>query len=201
MRLENKKKPSPSYGAGNNGASRRRILILDDNETTCKHLQQLLQTDPELSIEYLTNAKQAFEWLSNKSFSILLTDLRMPGLDGMDLIKTIQEIRLPVTVIVTTGHGSIDQAVQPIRMGACDFLTKPVDIEQLRLVICRALRERELQDEVALLRAQLHKNFSFQNILSKNERMHAIFELINNVAHTDSTVLIEGETGTGKEQV
>jgi DNA-binding NtrC family response regulator len=125
----------------------------------------------------------------------------MPGLDGMDLIKEIQKRRLPVTVIVTTGHGSIDEAVQAIRMGAYDFLTKPIDPDNLRLVVQRALRERALQDEVAHLRAQLKSRYAFHNILSKNPHMHAVFELISNVAQSNATVLIEGETGTGKEQV
>jgi DNA-binding NtrC family response regulator len=131
----------------------------------------------------------------------VITDLRMPHLDGMELIKEIQQRGLPVTIIVTTGHGSIDEAVQAIRLGAYDFLTKPIDMDNLFLVIQRALRERALQDEVAFLRQELKNRYAFQNILSKNPRMHAIFELINNVAHSTSTVLIEGETGTGKEQV
>jgi DNA-binding NtrC family response regulator len=113
----------------------------------------------------------------------------------------VQSRRLPVTIIVTTGHGSIDEAVQAIRLGAYDFLTKPIDVENLRLVIQRALRERALQDEVALLRNQLQSRYSFHNIISKNPHMHQVFELISNVAPTMSTVLIEGETGTGKEQV
>src|SRR5207237_4006823 len=85
--------------------------------------------------------------------------------------------------------------------GATDFLTKPIDVEHLRRVIERALRERALLDEVAHLRLQLETTYTFQNILSKNPRMHAVFELINHVGNTNSTVLIEGETGTGKEQV
>ena len=79
----------------------------------------------------------------------------MPGMDGMELIEEVQKRRLPVTVIVTTGHGSIDEAVQAMRMGAYDFLTKPIDLDHLRLVVERALRERQLQDEVAILRQQL----------------------------------------------
>src|SRR5438552_1147455 len=102
--------------------------------------------------------------------------------------------RLPV-------RRSIDEAVQAIRLGAYDFLTKPIDVDNLRLVVQRALRERTLQDEVAYLREQLKSRFSFHNILSKNPHMHAVFELISNVAHSTSTVLVEGETGTGKEQV
>ena len=179
----------------------RRVLIVDDNETTCKQLQTLLHANPALQVTFQTNGQKALEELARDHHSILITDLRMPGLDGMELIREIQERRLPVTVIVTTGHGSIDEAVQAIRLGAYDFLTKPVDVEYLRLVIDRALRERALQDEVTQLRSQLQTRYSFHNILSKNPRMHGIFEMINNVADTNTTILIEGETGTGKEQV
>jgi DNA-binding NtrC family response regulator len=179
----------------------RRILVVDDNELTCKQLQGLLQTDASLQVDFLTGANKALEALEQANYSILLTDLCMPKLSGMELIRQIQERRLPVTVIVTTGHGSITEAVEAIRLGAHDFLTKPIDVDHLRLVIDRALRERGLQDELAALRLELQSKYAFQNILSKNPKMHALFELINNVAHTNTTVLIEGETGTGKEQV
>jgi DNA-binding NtrC family response regulator len=125
----------------------------------------------------------------------------MPRIDGMQLIEEVQRRRLPVTVIVTTGFGDVDKAVQAMRLGAYHFLTKPIDFQHLGLVVERALRERTLQDEVAFLREELQDRYSFHNILSKNPRMHAVFELINNVAQTTATVLIEGETGTGKEQV
>jgi DNA-binding NtrC family response regulator len=179
----------------------RRILIVEDNDQARQKLQQLLTADPKLIVDAVSNGRQALHNLSEQNYSIVLTDLRMPGLDGLEFMKEVQERRLPVTVIVTTGHGSIDEAVQALRMGAYDFLTKPIDVDHLLEVIKRALRERTLQDEVALLRAQMQTHYSFFNILSKNPRMHAVFELISNVAHTSTTVLIEGETGTGKEQV
>jgi len=179
----------------------RNILIVEDDEVTRRQLQQLLQADANLSVEVIGDGKQALQRLTENTYSIVVTDLRMPRCDGMDLIREIQQRRLPVTVIVTTGHGSIHDAVAAIRLGAYDFLTKPIDIDNLRLVIQRALRDRALQDEVVQLRAQLKSRYSFFNILSKNPRMHAVFELIGNVAHTNSTVLIEGETGTGKELV
>ena len=179
----------------------RRLLVVDDNELTCRQLQKLLQTDPTLQVDIFVDAIKALKALEQTNYSILLTDLRMPKLNGMDLIRQIQERRLPVTVIVTTGHGSILEAVEAIRLGAYDFLTKPVDVDRLRLVIDRALRERSLQDELATLRTELQSKYAFQNIVSKSPRMHAVFELISNVAHTNTTVLIEGETGTGKEQV
>ena len=179
----------------------RRLLIVDDNELTCKQLKGILQNDSSLQVDTLTDATKALQELTEVNHSIVITDLRMPRLDGMQFIREIGQKRLPVTVIVTTGHGSIDEAVEAIRLGAYDFLTKPVDIDHLRLVIDRALRERALQDEVGFLREQLQTKYSFQNIISKNPHMHAAFELINNVAHTNTTVLIEGETGTGKEQI
>src|SRR5438552_9252302 len=154
-----------------------------------------------MQVDVCGDVDHALKLLTENSYSLLITDLRMPKLDGMQLIEEIQRRRLPVTVIVTTGEGSIEEAVQAIRHGAYDFLTKPVDVDNLRLVLHRALRERALQDEVARLRDQLQTRYAFHNILSKNPRMHAVFELISNIAHTNTTVLVEGETGTGKEVV
>jgi DNA-binding NtrC family response regulator len=179
----------------------RRILIVEDHELSRRQLQEVLQGDLQLEVEATADGAEALKLLSEKSYSIVITDLRMPRLDGMELIKEVQKQRLPVTFVVTTGHASIDEAVQAIRLGAYDFLTKPIDVENLRLVVHRALRERTLQDEVVYLRAQLKSRYAFHNILSKNPHMHAVFELISNVAHTNTTVLIEGETGTGKEVV
>src|SRR5437763_6519983 len=179
----------------------RRVLIAEDNEVNRQQLKQILETDQKVKVDTTSDGMEALEALVNNNYSILLTDLKMPHLNGMQLIEEVQKRRLPVTVIVMTGYGSIDEAVHAMRLGAYDFLTKPVDPKQLSLVVQRALRERQLQDEVMHLREQLQSRYSFHNILSKNPRMHAVFELISNVAHTTSTVLIEGETGTGKEQV
>jgi DNA-binding NtrC family response regulator len=179
----------------------RRILIVEDNDHARRQLHHLLQQDSQLAVDAVSDGHKALQHLIEHSYSIVITDLRLPGLDGMDLIKEIHQRNLPVTAIVTTGHGSIDEAVQAIRLGAYDFLTKPIDVDNLRLVVERALRDRCLQDEVAYLRARLQSTYSFHNILSKNPHMHAVFELINNVAHSTTTVLVEGETGTGKEQV
>ncbi len=190
--------PSPSVEAGL--MQPRRVLIADDNEANRNQLKHLLEGD-QLKVDTVADGMQALEALSNSNYSVVLTDLRMPRLSGMQLIEEVQKRRLPVTVIVTTGYGSIDEAVHAMRLGAYSFLTKPIDIEHLRVVVQQALRERALQDEVFNLREQLQKRFSFHNILSKSPRMHAVFELISNLSHTTATVLIEGETGTGKEQV
>jgi DNA-binding NtrC family response regulator len=193
-------------GSGNNRPAfepqslQRRILIADDNELTRQQLQKLLE-DTNIKVDAVSDGAQALKALAAHNYSILITDLRMPNTDGIQLMEEIQKRGLPVTIIITTGHGSIDEAVHAMRQGVYDFITKPVDIQHLLLVVKRALRERVLQDEVTYLREQLQNRYSFQNILSKNPAMHAIFELVNNLAYTMSTVLIEGETGTGKELV
>lgn len=195
------KQVTPSSLAENICPGPRRILIVEDNELAREQLAKLLQADPQYEVEATGDPQRALEDLVEKTYSVVITDLRMPGFDGMDLIRAIQERRLPVTVIVTTGHGSIEEAVQAIRLGAYDFLTKPIDIRALRLILQRALRERSLQDEIGQLRAQLRDHSTYFNILSKNQRMHVIFELIKNIAASNTTVLIEGETGTGKEVI
>ncbi|MHB1426547.1 MAG: sigma-54-dependent transcriptional regulator [Gemmataceae bacterium] len=180
----------------------RKILVAEDSKATSEPLKTLLESGGQFKVDTVADGEAAFTALSEHPYSVLLTDLQMPRLDGMKLIERIQEQKLPVTVIVMTGHGpSIDQAVQAMRMGAYDYLPKPVDHEHLRLVIERILRERTLQDEVLQLRERLQNQYAFRGVLSVNPRMHAVFELIRSVAQMTTTVLIEGETGTGKEQV
>jgi two-component system response regulator AtoC len=180
----------------------RRILLADDSKATSEPLKTLLESGGQFKVDIVADGEAALKALTEHPYSILLTDLQMPRLDGMKLIERIQERKLPVTVIVMTGHGpSIDQAVQAMRMGAYDYLPKPVDHEHLHLVIERIMRERTLQDELLQLREQLQERYAFRGVLSVNPKMHAVFELIRSVSQTTTTVLIEGETGTGKEQV
>ena len=184
--------PSPTH---------QRILVVEDNEDAGESLRRMLQVSLGLSIDLATDGAEALEMLRAQPYSVVITDLRMPRLDGMDLLRAIQSERISATVIVTTGHGSIREAVEAMRFGAYDFLTKPPDPDHLCLLIQRALRERALQDELAALRAQLRDRPAFQGVLSKNPRMLDLFDLIGNLAESTTTVLIEGETGTGKEQI
>jgi two-component system response regulator AtoC len=181
--------------------SRRRILIVEDSETARKQIQVFLETDPDLAVDTAANGSDALKALAERPYSVIVTDLKMPRVDGLQLLEEVQKRRPPADVIITTGFGTIEQTVQAMRMGAVDFLTKPINLEHLRLVIQRALRERALQDEVTALREKLYERFAFHSILSKSPRMHDVFELISHVAQTISTVLIFGETGTGKELV
>ena len=179
----------------------QRILVVEDLEDTRLTLCELLEVALGLKVDGAKDGVIGMEMLLANSYSLVITDLKMPRMGGMKMIEQIQAKNLPVTIIVTTGHGSIKDAVEAMRHGAYDFLTKPADPEQLCLLVQRALNERALRDEVIALRSQLEKVHSFQNVLSKNPKMIDVFQLINNVAETTSTVLILGETGTGKEQI
>ena len=118
----------------------RRILVVEDNEDTRQSFQQLLEIALGVEVDLARDGNQALAILLERPYSIMITDLRMPKLDGMKLLEEIQTRRLPVTVIVTTGHGSIDEAVQAMRMGAYDFLTKPPDPQHLCLLVERLAR-------------------------------------------------------------
>jgi DNA-binding NtrC family response regulator len=179
----------------------QRILIVEDLEDTRTSLQTLLQLQTKLEVDTAEDGAKALAMLDARPYSLVITDLRMPKVDGMKMIHEIQARKLPCTVIVTTGHGSIKDAVEAMRMGAYDFLSKPPDPQHLILLVKRALRERALQDEVIALREQVHGRHTFLNVLSKSPKMHDVFELIDHIADSQSTVLIIGETGTGKEQV
>ena len=181
--------------------STQRILIAEDMEDARVSLQQVLQLSLQLDVDVAVDGQQALAMLEERPYSILVTDLRMPKMNGMKLMEEISARRLPVTVIVTTGDGGVPDAVRAMQLGAYDFLTKPVDPQRLSLMVQRALRERSLQDEVIALRGQLQGRHSFQNVLSKSPRMLEVFDLIGQISDTSSTILIIGETGTGKEQV
>jgi DNA-binding NtrC family response regulator len=152
-------------------------------------------------VDTTSDGRQALSALKEEYYSIFLTDLKMPFLDGMHLIHEINKQRIPVTVVVMTGHGSIDGAVEAMQAGAYDFFTKPLNLDRLKLVLKRILEERALRDEVVYLREQLHQRDAFREIVTKSPRMLSILELVNHIAQTTTTVLIEGETGTGKEMI
>jgi DNA-binding NtrC family response regulator len=179
----------------------QRVLVVEDLPDTRESLQTLLKLSLKLEVDIAEDGARGLAMVLERPYSLVITDLRMPKLDGMKLIREIQDRRLPCTVIVTTGNGTIPDAVEAMRMGAYDFLLKPPDPQRLVLLVQRALKARRLEDEVAALREQLHGRHSFLNVLSKSPKMHDVFELITQIADTTATVLVMGETGTGKEQV
>src|SRR5438270_4690192 len=150
---------------------RRKLLVVDDDPYLTTQLRKLLESD-DLSVDTVSSAQEALALLGAGDYSLMITDLRMPGMGGMDLIREVAQRRLLVTTIVTTAFGSIDRVVEAMRLGAYDFLTKPIDPTNLKLVMDRALKQRALQDEVLRLRQQLKESSSFNNIISRTPRIH-----------------------------
>ena len=146
-------------------------------------------------------AKQALERLAEFAFDILITDLRLPGIDGRQVIDAALERYPDIIAIVITGYGTVKDAVDAIKQGAADFITKPFQFDALLHVLGSALEQRRLRAENAYLRSQLQERYRIDGIVGRSRVMRDLFQLLETVAPTSSTVLITGETGTGKELV
>jgi two-component system NtrC family response regulator len=182
------------------GAMDRRILVVDDSQLVCQQLSQLLAA-PDREIMVAPDGTAALEWLMENRCSLVLTDLRLPGISGLDLIKEIRQREMPVTVIVMTGYATVEAAVEAIKLGAYDLITKPIDTIRLEVLVYQALEDRRLIDEVADLRSGLRKRYAYHNLVGGSPRMVEVFDRVARVASSPCNVLVTGETGTGKELV
>jgi DNA-binding NtrC family response regulator len=147
------------------------------------------------------NGERATELLQEFAFDIVITDLRMPGMDGTQVIEAARERYPGIIAIVITGYGTVKDAVDAIKMGASDFITKPFQFDELLHVLRKALEQRRLASENAYLRSQLEERYQFGGILGRSRPMQALFQLLESVAGSNATILVTGETGTGKEVV
>jgi two-component system, NtrC family, response regulator AtoC len=147
------------------------------------------------------SGEQALELLDQTAFDIVVTDLRMPGIDGTRVIETALSRYPGIIGIVITGYGTMKDAVETMKRGASDFITKPFQFDELMHVLQKALEQRRLKSENAYLRSQLEERYQFGGILGRSRPMQALFHLLDTVARSNSTILITGETGTGKEVV
>jgi two-component system response regulator AtoC len=177
-----------------------RILIVDDDPLICRQLEDLY-TSQQYLVSSAGNASEALRLLGEHDFSLAVVDLRIPGTDGIGLTREIREHWPDLDVIMITGYASIKGAVEAIKQGASDYITKPFQKEEILLATEKVLEKRRLLDEINYLRNQLSNRYSFANIVSRNRVMHEIFETIEVLAQNDATVLITGESGTGKELV
>ncbi len=178
----------------------RRILVVDDTPLIREHLRVLLAKDGH-EVETAADGHSALQALHDRTFHLLITDLRMPETDGLELLATIRTEKLPMGVIVLTGYGDTHVALDAMKSGADDFVTKPYEPDHFRFLVRRILERRQLHDELQQLRRQLREDYSFQNMVAKSPKMNRVFDLIGQVGPHPSTVLIHGETGTGKELV
>jgi DNA-binding NtrC family response regulator len=147
------------------------------------------------------SGEQALELLQQFAFDILVTDLRLPGIDGTAVVEAARDLYPGIVAIVITGHGTVRDAVAAIKQGASDFITKPFQFDELVHVLEKALEQRRLASENAYLRSQLEERYRFGDILGRSRPMQQLFQLLETVAPANSTILITGETGTGKEVV
>ncbi|HTJ30924.1 MAG TPA: sigma-54 dependent transcriptional regulator [Acidobacteriaceae bacterium] len=174
------------------------ILIVDDDSSVRRVLQMQL-TEAGYKVQLAATGAEAHKALLEHKPKLLITDLRMPDLDGIELLRLIAQEEIHTTVIMITAFGSIETAVQAMRLGAYDYITKPIDYEALQLAVHRATERQSLIDEVRNLRSALDLRYGFENIIGRSKSLLRVLDMASRVAQHDTTILIHGETGTGKE--
>src|SRR5256885_3782281 len=173
------------------------ILIVDDEKHTRDGLRRLLENDYDVYVA--GDIASAMNVIEREHVDLLLTALRLGGEDGMQLIERALKLPQPPIRIMTTAYGSVDTAVEAMKRGAYDFVTKPLNLDKVEMLISRALRDRKLVDENRSLRQQVDERYGLENIIGESPALHEVLDTIRQVAPSSATVLIEGESGTGKE--
>ena len=177
------------------------ILIVDDEIRLCEVLQLALE-QKGYEVKLANNGEQALSLLKNTTIDLVLSDIRMPGMNGLDLLKTVKETDVTIPVILMTAFATVESAITALREGAYDYLLKPFDkLDTLELTVAQALQWRRLLNENEYLRQEVDRQYPFKQIIGTSPAIQQVFELIRRVAPTTSTVLITGESGTGKELV
>jgi DNA-binding NtrC family response regulator len=174
------------------------ILVVDDKDSMRNMLTETL-VEEGYRVDCAPDGRRALELVHNKSYDLVLTDLKMPDVDGLEVLSGVKESDDDTSVIVMTAYGTIEDAVAAMKKGAYDFITKPFDTDHLCVLISRALENRRLVAENTLLRQELLAGHGLSDIIGQNNKMVEISNLIQKVAKSDATVLLQGESGTGKE--
>src|SRR3954469_7771804 len=175
------------------------VLIVDDEKHTREGLQQALNENYDVTVA--ANADEAFNLMDAQPFDVILTDLRMPGKSGLKVIDKALALPNRPAVLMMTAYGNIETAVEAMKRGAVDFLTKPVNIEQLEVLIQRALKTKTLEVEVKQLHERLDEKFNLDGIVGTSQKLKDVIDKMKLVAPSRATILIEGESGTGKELI
>ncbi len=174
------------------------ILIVDDEKSILDLLGVVFKKEG-YQVETCPGTPKAVELVDQGDFDVLICDIKMPQVDGMDLLKRAKEKHPLIPVIMITAYGSVKQAIEALKIGAADYVMKPFDVEELKILVAHALEERRIREENILLKKSFRDAASFENMLGKSKAMQEVFSLIEKVASTDATVLVTGESGTGKE--
>ena len=177
-----------------------RILIIDDDESVRDALEAFLKTKG-FNVTLTSNGQEGLELLKEERFALFLVDLIMPGMGGLEVLKEVSALHITTPAIVITAYGTIQTAVEAMKVGAFDYISKPFVLDELMIVMDRAIRVSKLQEENLFLKRQIKRKYRFEGIISDSLPMQKVYELIEKIADTDSTVMITGESGTGKELV
>ncbi len=177
-----------------------RVLIVDD-EANMLHMLKTILSKEGYEIDTATNGKEGIEKIEGNAFDTILCDLRMPDLDGLSLLKVLKEKQISSTIIMMSAYGTVDLALEAMKCGAYDYISKPFKPDEIILTLKKAEERERLRRENLLLKQEIKKEFGFENIVTKNEKMLQVFETIRKISDYDTSVLITGESGTGKELI
>ncbi len=177
-----------------------KILIVDDEQSMRDFLSIMLKKEG-YEVAAAETAFAAAKAVQGEIFDLVISDVRMPGMDGIALLRTVKEVSPETVVIMITAHATAESAVEAMKLGAYDYIMKPFKVDEIKLVIQKALEKRSLRNENILLKREMESRLGFDNFIGACEPMQKVFTLIRQVADTSSTILISGESGTGKELV
>lgn len=177
-----------------------KILVVDDDAGSRGVISSFLEL-ANYEVSEARDGKAALQMLESSPFDMIMTDLKMPGMDGVSLLKAIREMQSDMVGIVVTGFASVETAVMAMKAGAFDYITKPINRDELLIIVKKGLEFKRLRKENLSLRKELKKKYSFEGIVGDSDAMQKVYSLIEKVADSDSTVLVLGESGTGKELV
>ncbi len=176
------------------------ILVVDDEKIIRESLSYVLNEEG-YNVKEAENGNDAYDQLLKESFDLVITDLEMPGMKGIELLEKISDLNVQTSVIIITAYGSLTTAITALRKGASDYILKPIEFDEIIIKIKRLFEIKDIMLENKVLRNEINRQYDFENFVGKSTSMKKVFEVIKTVADTDSTVLITGSSGTGKELV
>jgi DNA-binding NtrC family response regulator len=179
---------------------KKKILVVDDDTALAEMCAELLKSR-DYDAEATNCGKDAYIKAQNNNYSIVITDLVMSDMDGIELLKKIKLLNGQIDVIVMTSYATVSNAVEAMKLGAADYITKPFKRDELALIVDKILQKQNLENEVDRLRSELELKYKYENIIGESHKMKGVYALIDSVSDTEANVLIQGETGTGKELV
>lgn len=175
-----------------------KILVIDD-EKSITDLLSVVLTKEGYSVSTSLSSTKALDMIDKEEYDLILSDIRLPQMSGMKVLKYVKEKRPDIPMIMITAYGTINQAVEAFKEGAIDYIVKPFDVDELKFVVAQGLEKRRLRAENIQLKRELKEKYSFENMIGKSKQMREIYSLIEKISGSDSTVLVSGESGTGKE--